>query len=84
MRIWVTYFAATFLFGGSTLLIAVTLFLGNIDMAKDLFLTVFPISAAIVTYWFAQRGVQQRSLLDEEAAQPPASVETAAAPTEQT
>ena len=56
VRIIVTYFAAGFLF------IVGPLFIGyfaiikeDIPAAKDLFLTILPISAAVVTYWFAKR-----------------------------
>ena len=55
VRVWVTYGAATFLFGGGIGLVAACLFMGDPDKAKDVFMAILPISTAVVTYWFANR-----------------------------
>ena len=52
----VTYFASAFLFGGGALLIAALFYQSQYDMAKDIFLSILPVSAAVVSYWFASRG----------------------------
>ena len=68
VRIVVTYFAAIFLFIIGPVLICFLAWTGtrgigdkapdpvHLDLAKDLFLTILPVSAAIVSYWFAGRG----------------------------
>ena len=55
VRVRVTYTAAAFLFVGGPLMIMVLLLQGSYDEAKDIFLTILPVSAAIVSYWFAGR-----------------------------
>ena len=59
VRVWVTRWAAAYIFGGSTLLI-VALWFDSVDgdklqIAKDVFLTVLPVATGIVSYWFAGR-----------------------------
>ena len=58
VRIWVTYSATYFLFIGGTGFIIFLLWKGgdHISTAKDIFLTILPVSAAIISYWFAGRG----------------------------
>ena len=48
-----TYIAADFLFIGGALIVGAFLVMENHEEAKDVFLTILPISAAVVTYWFA-------------------------------
>ena len=55
VRVRVTYGAAGFLFIGGALMIAVLLFMEDKDSAKDLFLAIMPVSAGILSYWFASR-----------------------------
>ena len=55
VRVWVTYGAAIFLFGGGIGLVVACLFMGDPDKAKDVFMAILPISTAVVTYWFANR-----------------------------
>ena len=55
VRVYVTYAAAIFLFGGGAILIATLFFTGKTDEAKDLFLAIMPVSAAVISYWFATR-----------------------------
>lgn len=55
VRISVTYSAAFFLFAGGFLMVIYLLWQGKYQEAKEIFLTVLPVSAAIVSYWFAGR-----------------------------
>ena len=55
VRIWVTYGAAAFLFGGGIALVAAFFFMEDYDKATGVFMAVSPISTAVVTYWFANR-----------------------------
>ena len=55
VRISVTYSAAFFLFAGGFLMVAYLLIGNQYQQAKEIFLTVLPVSAAIVSYWFAGR-----------------------------
>ncbi len=56
VRVLVTYGAALFLFLGGAAMIAVFLLLmEDTDSAKDLFLAIMPVSAGILSYWFASR-----------------------------
>ena len=58
VRVYVTYSAAAFLFGGGALMIATVLLLdgeNSYQEAKDIFLTILPVSAAVISYWFAGR-----------------------------
>ena len=59
VRVWVTYGAAAFLFAGGALMIVALLYKGSYDEAKDIFLTVLPVSSAIVSYWFAGRSTDK-------------------------
>ena len=59
VRVLVTIWAAIYVFGGSALLIA-GLWIDALDenkyqIAKDIFMTVLPVAAGIITYWFASR-----------------------------
>lgn len=59
VRIVVTYIAAAYVFGGSTLLIG-ALWLDQLDdeklnIAKDIFMMVLPVATGVITYWFASR-----------------------------
>ncbi len=65
VRICVTYGAALFLFAGGAVFIAA---LGYNEMwteAKDLFMTILPVSAAIISYWFAGRKPKKEPSNDE-------------------
>ncbi len=55
VRVYVTYAAAIFLFGGGALLVTTLFITGRVDDAKDLFLAIMPVSAAVISYWFATR-----------------------------
>ncbi len=57
VRVLVTYGAAGFLFVIGSAMILALLYQGSYAEAKDLFLTILPVSAAIVSYWFAGRSV---------------------------
>ena len=61
VRVVVTYIAAGFLFIVGTLLVGAFLWKGSHQEAKDVFLTILPISAAVVTYWFANRTNSKRT-----------------------
>ena len=56
VRVIVTYIAATFLFGGGVIFIGILLYMDKSQEALTLFQTLTPVSAAIVSYWFAGRG----------------------------
>lgn len=60
VRVVVTYVAAAFLFVGGTIFIAFLIWTGQRDDAITLFNTILPVSAAIVSYWFAGRGSQPK------------------------
>lgn len=55
VRVWVTYGAAAFLFVGGPILIGILLCRSSYDEAKELFLTILPVSAAVISFWFAGR-----------------------------
>ena len=55
VRVRVTYLAAGFLFVAGAAIVGYLLAVGKVAEAKDLFLAILPVSAAIVTYWFATR-----------------------------
>jgi len=55
VRIYVTYCAAAFLFCVGSLLVAWLMWDKKYDEAKDLFMAILPVSAAVVSYWFAGR-----------------------------
>ena len=66
VRVWVTYLAAGFVFGGGALLV---LALGagwvkagdaNVIAMKEVFMTVLPIATGVITYWFADRAATKR------------------------
>ena len=55
VRIRVTYGAAAFLFIGGFIMIIVLLFKSSYAEAKDVFLTILPVSSAVISFWFAGR-----------------------------
>ena len=55
VRVRVTYAAAGFLFLGGTIFIVFLIWVKKIEEAIDLFLTLLPVSASIVSFWFAGR-----------------------------
>ncbi len=55
VRVKVTYWAAAFLFGGGSLFIVFYIFKGMEQQANALFLAILPVSASIVSFWFASR-----------------------------
>lgn len=59
VRIVVTYIAAAYVFGGSTLLIGALwidqLNDAKLNIAKDIFMMVLPVATGVITYWFASR-----------------------------
>ena len=59
VRVGVTYGAAAFLFGVGTLMILWFIFKNDFDAASDLFTTILPVSASIVSFWFAGRSTPQ-------------------------
>jgi hypothetical protein len=65
VRVWITYLAAAFVFGGGAVLV---LALGagwvnaedaNVGAMKDVFMTVLPIATGVITYWFADRAASK-------------------------
>ena len=60
VRVVVTYGAAGFLFIGGTFFILFLIWTGQRTDAIALFNTILPVSAAIVSYWFAGRGNQPK------------------------
>lgn len=59
VRVIVTYGAALFLFGGGSAFIIFLIYEDNIDHAINLFNTILPISAAVISYWFAGRSKEK-------------------------
>ena len=59
VRVLVTYIAASFLFVVGAGFVAALLILGQIEDAKNVFLSILPVSAAVITFWFAGRNNQQ-------------------------
>ena len=55
VRVMVTYIAAGFLFLGGGGVVGYFLGTGDTDNAKDMFLSILPIAAAVISYWFAKR-----------------------------
>ena len=55
VRVIVTYGAAAFLFGGGAVFIVFLIWTGQRSDAIALFNTILPVSAAIVSFWFAGR-----------------------------
>jgi hypothetical protein len=55
VRIVITYVAAGFLFFGGYGMVAYLLACGKIDEAKSLFLSILPVSAAVISFWFGGR-----------------------------
>lgn len=67
VRVWITYFAAFYIFGGAIALIGLALAEilddKNFDKVREIFTMVLPIATGVVTYWFAtrQQGNQDNS-----------------------
>ena len=63
VRVFVTRWAAIYVFGGSALLIAALWIEGldsdKLQTAKDIYMTVLPVATGVVTYWFASRGLSK-------------------------
>ena len=63
VRVYVTYAAGIFVFGGGLFLMVAASFGWLVDKdgnpaftnAKDIFMMVLPIATGILTYWFAER-----------------------------
>lgn len=55
VRVLVTYIAAGFLFIVGAGFVAALLARGQLDEAKNVFLAILPVSAAVITFWFAGR-----------------------------
>ena len=59
VRMWITYIAATFVFGGGAGIILYALWMRDTQLAKDTFNVVLPVGTAVVTYWFAGRSAEK-------------------------
>ena len=55
VRTRVTYLAAGFLFLVGASVVGFLLATDKVNEAKDIFLAILPVAAAVVTYWFATR-----------------------------
>lgn len=55
VRVLVTYIAAGFLFVVGAGFVAALLALDKVEDAKNVFLAILPVSAAVITFWFAGR-----------------------------
>ena len=64
VRMIVTYTAAGFLFVVGAGIIGYLIGTNQVNDAKDVFLALLPIAAAIVTYWFATRKNETRNTDD--------------------
>ena len=62
VRVYTTYLAAAFLFGGGTVLIIASLFfpvpLTVATFGKDIFYHLTPLASSIIAFWFAKRESQ--------------------------
>lgn len=56
VRIRTTYAAVAFLFGGGSIFILFLIWTRKLPEALNLFQTILPVSAAIISFWFAGRG----------------------------
>ena len=70
VRVIVTYWAALYIFGGATALIALALW-GNLtktnfDIVREIFTLALPIATGVITYWFATRQQGQPQTTDIE------------------
>ena len=63
VRVIVTYIAAGFLFVVGAGFVAYLLVLDKVEDAKNVFLAILPISAAVITFWFAGRNNQQHDIV---------------------
>ena len=61
VRIVITYVAAGFLFLGGYGMVVYLLVCGKIDEAKSLFLSILPVSAAVISFWFGGRNPSDSS-----------------------
>ncbi len=61
VRVYVTYMATSFLFGGGALFILFLIIWKKHDEAISMFQTILPVSSAIISYWFATRGAEKKS-----------------------
>ena len=65
VRVRVTYAAAFFLFVMGPILIVLLLWYDKPRLAIDLFLSILPISSAVVSYWFATRSTEAKPDTEE-------------------
>ena len=56
VRVIVTYAATTFLFLGGPALMVYFIIEGDSDEALNIFRTLLPVAAAIISFWFGVRG----------------------------
>lgn len=59
VRMYVTYIAAAFVFGGGAALILYGILDDKHTFAQDVFNVVLPVGTAIITYWFAGRSAEK-------------------------
>ena len=58
VRMWITYGAGLFLFGGGAAFIACLIWVTNekiLDVAREVFAILVPIATGVITYWFADQ-----------------------------
>ena len=56
VRVRISYWAAGFLFFGGSVFIVFLIWTRKLTEALQLFNTILPVSAAIISFWFAGRG----------------------------
>ena len=64
VRVLVTYLASGFLFVVGAGFVGTLLVLGLVEDAKNVFLAILPVAAAIVTFWFAGRNNQPPDIVE--------------------
>ena len=64
VRVLVTYIAAGFLFVVGAGFIGALFAIGEVEDAKNVFLAILPVSAAVITFWFAGRNNQQHDITE--------------------
>ena len=55
VRVTVTYIAAGFLFVGGAVVVGYFLGTNQTSEGKDVFFSILPVAAAVISYWFAKR-----------------------------
>jgi len=61
VRVYVTYWATAFIFGGGVALMLTLLFLNLHDEVLQVFNSLLPVASGIIAFWFGARGRSSKS-----------------------